>query len=88
MRSLIIKIVIAQFLNTSVIYAILFLFGKWIHPLSKNGIVNIISRLVLVNCALNLLLEYFQPGLIYMRFKHERLTRSHSANMFQIQLNK
>lgn len=84
---LILKIVISQFLNTSIIYSILYLL-KPMMPLGTYGMVNKINSLIVVSGAINIAFQIVLPSYTIPYFLNKRkYTDDKPVNMFQIQLN-
>lgn len=85
--SLILKIVISQFLNTSIIYSILYLI-KPANPLSTIGIVNKVGSLIVVSGIFNLVWYAILPtSTIFSIIYHYKYTPNTPINLFQYQLN-
>ena len=84
---LIIKIVITQTINTSIIYSVLYLM-KPIAPLSTYGIVAKIKSLIVISGIISVLWTVFQPFMTLANFLNKRkYTDDKPINLFQIQLN-
>lgn len=84
-----IKNVGAKFMNTSVIYAVLYFFSdKHVNLLSENGLVSILISLVIINGLLNIALQAIQPYLLYTNSKNSKYNNMKKVNIFQIQLNR
>lgn len=87
MGSLILKIVISQFLNTSIIYSILYLI-KPVEPLSTYGIVNKVASLIVVSGLFNIIWYMILPtSTIYSLIYKYKYTPDQPINLFQYQLN-
>jgi hypothetical protein len=85
--SLLLKIVITQTLNTSIIYSILY-FIKPIDPLSTYGLVTKINSLVLVSGFISVVWQVLLPTYTITAFLNARnYTPDRPINLFQIQLN-
>ncbi len=63
--SLMIKTVLAQFMNTAVIYYIISLSDQRDLPLSDNGLVMSVTSLVAVSGVIQIVLNALQPGTIF-----------------------
>jgi uncharacterized membrane protein len=84
---LILKIVISQFLNTSIIYTILYLL-KPLMPLGTYGMVNKINSLIVISGAINIVFQIVLPSYTISYFLNKRkYTEEKPINLFQIQLN-
>ena len=84
---LILKIVITQTINTSIIYSILFLM-KPVAPLSTYGIVNKINSLIVISGLISVVLTIFPISMITDCLNRRKYTADKQINLFQIQLNK
>ena len=84
---LVIKIVITQTINTSIIYSILYLM-KPINPLSTYGLVNKIKSLVIISGLISVIWQMVLPTTTIANFLNARkYTSDKPINLFQIQLN-
>jgi hypothetical protein len=76
-------------MNTTVVYAFVYLSGSRQNPLAENGLVSILMSLIIVGGPLNMGSQILQPYVYYNRWwpnrKYEGVKK---ANIFQIQLNK
>jgi hypothetical protein len=85
--SLILKIVISQFLNTSIIYSILYLI-KPVDPLSTYGIVSKVASLIIISGLFNLVWYIVLPtSTIYSLIYRYKYPADKPINLFQYQLN-
>lgn len=85
--SLILKIVISQFLNTSIIYSILYVI-KPIDPLSTYGIVTKVTSLILVSGIFNIVWYAIMPtSTLFSLYYNHIYTPEKPINLFQYQLN-
>lgn len=88
MTSLIIKNVIAQFINTAFIYYVIFTIQSDIDPMSQEGIVAQVINLVTLSSLIKLGLNAFQLGDCYRQFKNKNYGKTATTDLFQVQLNK
>ena len=88
LSSLIVKNTAAKFINTSVIYALIFIFGERVNPMKENGLVNTIFDLVYVNAVLNIVLEFLQPAWLIADWSNSKYLQKDRVSVFQIKLNK
>ena len=85
---LIIKIVITQTINTSIIYSILYVMQPT-SPLSPYGLVTKINSLVVISGLISVVWMAVLPTQTVMRFINARkYTYENPINLFQVQLNK
>lgn len=84
---LIIKIVITQTINTSIIYSILYMMQP-LSPLSTYGLVAKINSLVVISGLISVVWQIVLPVQTVMKFLNARkYTYENPINLFQIQLN-
>ena len=87
--SLIVKIVVSQFINTAIIYYILARTHPEVEVLSENGLVVKVMSLVAVSGLVQIGMNIAQPGaLISFVLNKCKYSRDKEINMFQVQLNK
>ena len=89
LKSLSVKIVIAQAINTCFIYGIFFLIYP-VNPLSSFGIVNKLLNLIFLNCLVTLLFSLVPIPVILNWFttrKYVKQDINEPIDMFQIELN-
>ena len=70
MKSLTIKVVVTQTINTCLIYGILYIIDRY-NPLGSIGLVSKILNLVIVSGAINLLLCVFPPSTLMSWFSNK-----------------
>lgn len=87
MSSLIIKNVIAKFVNNILIYFILFRLNP-INPVSRDGLVEKIVSLITFSAIIKFILELIRPKYLYKRLTNFiKYKGEQKINLFQIQLN-
>ena len=92
--SLMVKTVIAQFVNTAVIYYIvsvaekLMLPAEQTSPLDENGLVASVTSLIAVSGVIQIALNIVQPGALFGKFMNWYRYRSkQTVNKFQVEFN-
>lgn len=82
------RFVVAKFLNTCVIYFILYMINKDVDILSSNGLTNKIIKLVSIGAAIDILLNITLPSksikLLYYSFLYRNVSY---VNITQSKLN-
>jgi len=86
--SLIIKNVIAKFVNTTVIYFILFRLNP-VNPISREGLVEKIVSLTSFSAAIKMIIDLVRPSYLIKRLTNFiNYKGKKRINLFQVQLNK
>jgi hypothetical protein len=79
-----VKTVLAQFVNTAVIYYVISLGDQRDLPLSDNGLVMNVTSLVAVSGAIQIVLNLLQPGTIFSNLMNWWKYSEETVNMFQL----
>jgi hypothetical protein len=88
LRSLIVKTIVSQAINTCFIYGIIHLIKPSYNILSSNGLVYQLISLVIVSGLVTLFLQVFTPFVYLSRaINHYTIDKNQPIKMFQIQLN-
>ena len=88
MKSLTIKVIVTQTINTCLIYGVLYVMNSF-NTLGSLGLVNKVVNLVVVSGVINLLLCVFPIGKMMSYISNRKMVREREQiNMFQVELNR
>ena len=88
MKSLTIKVIVTQTINTCLIYGVLYVMNSF-NTLGSLGLVNKVVNLAVVSGVINLLLCVFPIGKMMSYLSNRKMVREkEQINMFQVELNR